>query len=80
MAQQNYGHPVGFYLSMATLPTMGALVMATAVKEIVIAVGLASEEVFRGDRLPLLKKPESPTAPSFNPSSPIDEIPLVQTH
>lgn len=61
MAQQNYGHPVGFYLSVVTLPTMGALVMTQAIKEIVVAVGLASEEVFRGDRLPLLKKPKSPT-------------------
>ncbi|GEM_PF-1933373 len=80
MAQQNYEHPVGFYLSVATLPTMGALVMATALKEIVIAAGLASEEVFRGDRLPLLKKPKSPTAPTLNLNSPIDEAPLMQPH
>ncbi|NJL90841.1 MAG: hypothetical protein HC916_14405 [Coleofasciculaceae cyanobacterium SM2_1_6] len=63
MARQNYGHPVGFYLSVATLPAMGALVMATALKEVVTAVGLASEEVFRGDRLPLLKKPKSSPTP-----------------
>ena len=60
MAQPNLEQPVNIYLSMATIPAMGVLIAATAFPELIVSIGLASEEIFRGDRLPLLKKPKSP--------------------
>jgi len=63
MEQKNFVQPVNLYLSMATLPILGALVATTALQEVVLSLGLASEEIFRGDRLPILKKPESSLHP-----------------
>lgn len=63
MAQQNSEQPVNLYLSVATLPVMGILVAAMTLQEVIVSVGLASEEIFRGDRLPLLKKPRSSLSP-----------------
>jgi hypothetical protein len=63
MAKQNSEQPVNFYLSVVTLPVMGMFIAAKALQEVVVSIGLASEEIFRGDRLPLLKKPRSPLPP-----------------
>jgi hypothetical protein len=63
MAKQNSEQPVNFYLSVVTLPVMGMFITAKALQEVVVSIGLASEEIFRGDRLPLLKKPRSPLPP-----------------
>jgi hypothetical protein len=65
MAKQNSEQPVSLYLSIVTLPVMGLLVAAKTLQEVVVSVGLASEEIFRGDRLPLLKKPRSPLPPDL---------------
>jgi len=59
MAQPKPEQPVNIYLSVATIPVMGVLITATTLAELIVSVGLASEEIFRGDRLPLLKKPKS---------------------
>ena len=58
MGQQNSEQSVNFYLSLATLPILGVFVTAAALQEVIMSIGLTSEEIFRGDRLPLLTKPK----------------------
>jgi hypothetical protein len=41
-------------LSVLTLPFLAGLVGARSLQESLISIGEASEEVFRGDRLPIL--------------------------
>lgn len=48
-------------LSMATIPVLLGLVGARAIAEGIVELGRASEEVFRGDRLPVLNL-QPPTA------------------
>lgn len=50
----------GFILSLATAPFLVALLAAEKVAELLQATGQASEEVFRGDRLPVLNFPPHP--------------------
>ena len=57
----------GLFLSVTTAPLLLALVGAKAIAEAVQELGELTEEVFRGDRLPLLDlrnstdpKPEEP--------------------
>jgi hypothetical protein len=45
-------------VSLAATPCLLAIVAATATQELLERVGLASEEVFRGDRLPVLHFPD----------------------
>lgn len=47
----------GFILSLATAPFLVALLAVEKVGELLQATGQASEEVFRGDRLPVLNFP-----------------------
>lgn len=56
-------------LSMATVPLLVGLVVAKSLSEASRELGLLSEEVFRGDRLPLLNFP-SPTSPNPDTSAP----------
>jgi hypothetical protein len=44
-------------LSLATAPFLVGLLAARALAQTLIDVGQASEEVFRGDRLPVLRCP-----------------------
>ncbi|NJK74167.1 MAG: hypothetical protein HC942_08680 [Microcoleus sp. SU_5_6] len=44
-------------LSLAALPLLGGLLAAKAAAEFVGAIGVESEEVFRGSRLPVLNFP-----------------------
>lgn len=44
-------------VSVATVPMLIALVGSKVLAEVVQSLGLASEEVFRGDRLPVLHVP-----------------------
>lgn len=44
-------------LSFATVPLLIGLVAGKALAEVVQEIGLLSEEVFRGDRLPTLNVP-----------------------
>ena len=46
-------------ISLATGPMLLGLLSAKSLSQFVQQIGLASEEMFRGDRLPLLKMPIS---------------------
>ncbi len=46
-------------LSLATLPLILGLLGAKNIYQALQSLGQASEEIFRGDRLPLLHHPES---------------------
>lgn len=47
-------------LSLATVPLLAGLLASKAVGECLKSLGSDSEEVFRGDRLPLLNFPQKP--------------------
>ena len=55
--------PVKLLVSLATVPTLVAIVSLQALLQQVQALANNSEEIFRGDRLPLLPFPE-PSPPS----------------
>lgn len=50
--------PTEFLLSLATGPMLLGILAAQAVGSWLQSAGLASEEVFRGDRLPVLHVPD----------------------
>jgi len=49
--------PSDILLSLVALPMLGGLVVAKAAAEFVASIGVESEEVFRGSRLPQLNFP-----------------------
>lgn len=51
--------PSDILLSLVVLPMLGGLVAAGAAAEFVASIGVESEEVFRGSRLPVLNFPQS---------------------
>ncbi|MBD1829221.1 hypothetical protein NDI47_06450 [Microcoleus vaginatus GB1-A2] len=51
--------PSDILLSLVALPMLGGLVAAKAAAEFVASIGVESEEVFRGSRLPVLNFPQS---------------------
>lgn len=51
--------PSDILLSLVALPMLGGLVVSKAAAEFVASIGVESEEVFRGSRLPLLNFPQS---------------------
>lgn len=51
--------PIELFLSLATAPLLIGVVAGQAMGTWLQAIGLNSEEVFRGDRLPVLHFPES---------------------
>jgi hypothetical protein len=51
--------PSDILLSLAALPMLGGLLAAKAAAEFVSSIGIESEEVFRGSRLPVLNFPRS---------------------
>ncbi|MDQ2097509.1 MAG: hypothetical protein QQW96_07675 [Tychonema bourrellyi B0820] len=51
--------PSDFVLSLLALPLLGGLLAAKATAEFVSSIGIESEEVFRGSRLPVLNFPHS---------------------
>lgn len=51
--------PSDILLSIAALPMLGGLLAAKAAAEFVSSIGIESEEVFRGSRLPVLNFPHS---------------------
>ena len=51
--------PSDILLSWVTLPMLGGLVAAGAAAKFVASIGIESEEVFRGSRLPVLNFPQS---------------------
>lgn len=54
--------PSQLTLSLVTLPFLGSLLLAEELTKGSIELGKMSEEIFRGDRLPILPFPESPSA------------------
>ncbi len=50
--------PVKLLVSIATVPTLAAIVGLQAILQQVQTLANSSEEIFRGDRLPLLPFPE----------------------
>lgn len=58
-------------VGLATVPLLGGLVMAHAAQDWLIQLGVASEELFRGERLPILNVPKNvPEASSVIEESP----------
>ncbi|MEK0178295.1 MAG: hypothetical protein EAZ78_03025 [Oscillatoriales cyanobacterium] len=54
---QNCLIPSDLVLSLVTLPLLGGLLVAKTTAEFVSSLGVESEEVFRGSRLPQLNFP-----------------------
>jgi hypothetical protein len=50
--------PASLWLSLATTPFLLGIVAVRSLTQSLIELGQASEEVFRGDRLPILNFPE----------------------
>ena len=50
-------------LSLAVPPVLIGLACAHTLTEAIASLGLASEEIFRGDRLPLLKSEQPENSP-----------------
>ena len=58
--------PAQLVLSLVTLPFIGSLLLAEELVKGSIELGKFSEEIFRGDLLPILTFPESPLSPQAN--------------
>lgn len=54
--------PPAFLLSLATAPVLLALVGGKALTKAVYELSVFSEEIFRGDRLPVLHFPSTPAS------------------
>jgi hypothetical protein len=65
-----YGVPADVVLSMATAPVLFALWGGKVVTTLLQEMGQASEEVFRGDRLPVLNFPATTHSTPENSNSP----------
>jgi hypothetical protein len=58
--QSDLGHEAtGFILSLATAPFLVTFLAGEKLLELLLLTGHASEEVFRGDRLPILNFPST---------------------
>lgn len=55
----NLGVPTEFLVSLAVAPMLFGVLATDAVFSWLVATGISSEEVFRGERLPVLHFPES---------------------
>ncbi|MEB3357526.1 MAG: hypothetical protein VKK04_12430 [Synechococcales bacterium] len=58
----NQKNSIDLMVGLATVPLLAGLIGAKALSEMVQSVGQFSEEVFRGDRLPVLNLTTSPDA------------------
>lgn len=65
-ASQPETFPSQLALSLVALPFLGSLLLAEELVKGSIELGKLSEEIFRGDRLPILTFPESPVSPTAN--------------
>lgn len=59
-------HPVIICLSLATAPFLGGLLVAHQISQRLGELGEASEEVFRGDRLPILNFSDNSSSNYFS--------------
>ena len=58
MSQTNQLHyPIIIFLSLATAPFLGSLLIFNQIAQVLGELGEVSEEVFRGDHLPILDFP-----------------------
>lgn len=57
MAKPSFFSPCDLAIALATIPTLAGLVAMKSLGDMLIDLGLTSEEVFRGDRLPILNMP-----------------------
>ena len=53
--------PSNLLISLATGPMLLALLGNKAINQLLPEIGQYSEEIFRGDRLPMLNFPQNPT-------------------
>lgn len=51
-------NPTTFWVSLATVPVLFGILAAHSLAENLKVLGQSSEEIFRGDRLPILNFPE----------------------
>ena len=58
--------PTDVLLQVCTGAVIGVVVGGKALEETLLAIGQASEEVFRGDRLPVLKFPAETESDSWD--------------
>jgi hypothetical protein len=56
-------------VSLAATPWLVAIVSVRAAGEFIEQLGLASEEIFRGDRLPVLHFPDRPSDAVIDPTT-----------
>jgi hypothetical protein len=61
--------PTNIFLSLSAAPVLLILIGSKAAAELLTDLGQASEEIFRGDRLPVLK-----ISPSLTETSPSNVI------
>jgi len=61
--------PTTLLLSLGTIPVLAVLLGSKAVLQVMREVGEASEELFRGDRLPILDTQDSEKAAERSGSS-----------
>jgi hypothetical protein len=59
-------------VSLAATPWLAAIVSARAASDLIEQLGLASEEIFRGDRLPVLHFPDRPSDAPIDPTTIVD--------
>lgn len=60
------GGAIALATSVATLPLLGGLLLSRWALDGLVALGAASEERFRGDRLPLLNNLDQDLAPDLD--------------
>lgn len=51
------------WLGVATVPLLGGILMGRAIAKFLTTLGESSEELFRGDRLPIVTPPNPAEAP-----------------
>lgn len=60
--------PTNLLLSLGTIPVLAVLIGSKAIGKALIELGQASEELFRGDRLPMLEDQEKQRSEEFRQS------------
>jgi hypothetical protein len=56
--------PSDWLLGLAAVPFVGAMAGGRLIRDVVLGLSQSSEEVFRGDRLPVLHFPQTPPGDS----------------
>ncbi len=64
MAKSSSSITADVAIALATIPTLVGLVVMKGLDDMMTELGLSSEEIFRGDRLPILNMPTMPKTDS----------------